>query len=50
MEVEPPTTQNHQEMTEMNIKEFIEAAHRYLFGQVPVRQPALIPVPIRRVR
>ncbi|EKE17255.1 MAG: hypothetical protein ACD_10C00544G0002, partial [uncultured bacterium] len=50
MEVEQPTTENNQEMIEINIKEFLETAHYYLFGQAPNRQPALVLAPIRRVR
>lgn len=50
MDVEQPTTENSQEMIEINIKEFLAAAHYYLFGQAPNRQPALVLAPIRRVR
>jgi len=38
-------------MIEMNIKDFIEAARQHLFGLMlmPKPQPALIPIPVRRV-
>ncbi|HSG22193.1 MAG TPA: hypothetical protein VLA64_04475 [Azonexus sp.] len=51
MEVEQQRKESSKEMIEINIKEFMETAHRYLFGLMPVRhQPALVLVPIRRSR
>ena len=37
-------------MIEINIKEFLEAAHKYLFGLTPERKPALVAAQVRRVR
>lgn len=46
--------QSHQEenkeMIDMNIKEFMATAHHYLFGLIPVQQPALAPLPVLRAR
>jgi len=49
MEVEQPQKENSKKMIEINIKEFLEAAHKYLFGLTPARQPALIAAQARRV-
>lgn len=50
MEIEQPQKENSKKMIEINIKEFLEVAHKYLFGLTPARQPALVAVPVRRVR
>jgi len=50
MEVEHPRQEESKEMIEINIKEFMEVAHRYLFGLTPVRQPVLLATPVRQVR
>jgi hypothetical protein len=49
MEVEQPKKENSKEMIEMTIKEFMEAAHQYLFGLQPESQPAMIAVQARQV-
>ena len=50
MEVEQPQKENSKEMIEITIKEFMEAAHQYLFGLRLESQPALIAVQARQVR
>lgn len=50
MEVERTREEENKEMTEMNIKEFMEAAYKYMFGMTPVRQPVLATVRVRQVR
>ena len=50
MKVEPPQEEDSKEMVEIIIKEFMVLAHQYLFGLLPVSQPALIPLPVRQVR
>lgn len=46
--------QSHQEeqlnVSEMNIKQFLESARQYLFGMIVVRQPVLATIPVRQVR
>ena len=37
-------------MIETTIKEFLAAARQYLLGLIPTRQPALAPIPLRRMR
>lgn len=37
-------------MSEMNVKQFIEAARQYFFGMMPVPQPALVAIPVGRAR
>jgi len=50
MEVEQPQKENSKKMIEINIKEFLEAAQKYLFGLTPARQPALVAAQVHRVR
>lgn len=50
MEVEQPQKENSKEMIEITIKEFMEAAHQYLFGLRLENQPALITAQARQVR
>lgn len=50
MEVERTREEENKEMTEMNIKEFMEAAYKYMFGMTPVRQPVLATIRVRQVR
>jgi hypothetical protein len=44
MEQTQSRQEDHQEMNEMNIKEFIETAREHLFGLVPAAQPALVAI------
>ncbi|WP_428827232.1 hypothetical protein ACLIKD_03815 [Azonexus sp. IMCC34842] len=39
-----------QEMIEMTIKEFMDAARLYLFGMPPAPQPVLARIPARPIR
>lgn len=37
-------------MSEMNIKQFLESARRYLFGMIAVRPPVPATIPVRQGR
>jgi hypothetical protein len=49
MEVEQPQKENSKEMIEFNIKEFMQAAHQYLFGMSNENQPALVSTQVREL-
>ena len=50
MEEQQAYKKDNKEMIDMNIKEFLNAAHQYLFGLMPAQQPALASIPLHQAR
>lgn len=45
MEEKQSHQEDHKEMSEMNINEFLQTARQYLFGLMPAPQPVLARIP-----